>query len=202
MGLSFLDPTSGYRKLAVALGVLLLIIVAGLGCGWWSYGQGFEKAEALGKAALKTREAEYATASANATEESRQRSEILALRGNDLASKLIVTRRELDKARADITRRITDVAQTVPAACVFGPDFVRWWNVAAGFCADASSEASDPGGAAGRPGEAGAAGAGVRQNKPVGLEDLMTHHRDLAAYSRELEATSAARLRLLEAWTQ
>lgn len=199
---SLLDPSAGYRKLALILGGVLLILVVGLGCLWMGYGWGYGRAEDKGKAEIKTLEASYAKASANATETARQTSEALARRGNDLAGQLIATRSELATARADINRRIHDVAQTVPAACVFGPDFVRWWNESAGIRADAQGAAPGPGGTAGRSGKAGSAGAGVRQDASVSLAAVMAHHRDLEAYARDLEATSSSRLKLLEAWAQ
>jgi len=182
-----------------ALAVALLI---GIGCYGWGHTAGYGEAQATGKADLASREAEYARASANATAEAKQQSESLAKRGAELAVELITTRRELTTARADITRRIPDAAQSVSAACVFGSDFVRWWNDAAGFRANAAPGAADSGGAARRSGEAGADGEGLRQDESVSLPALMVHHRDLQAYARDLEAVSAKRLQLLEAWSQ
>lgn len=201
-GLSFLDPSSGYRKLALILGLLLLVVVVGLGACWWGYGQGYDKAEAMGKAEIKTLEAGYAKAGANATAEAMQETVRLAKRGNELAGELIAARSELATARADITRRINDVAETVSPDCVFGPAFVRWWNDTAGIRADADANTTDPGGAAGRPGEAQTPGARLRQDAPVSRQALMAHFRDLEMYSRELERVSADRLKLLEAWAQ
>lgn len=199
---SLLDPSSGYRKLALGAVVLLLVLVVGLGACWWGYGQGYGEAEALGKAEIKTLEAGYAKASANATTEAMQKSERLAKRGNELAGELITARSELATARADITRRINDVAETVSPDCEFGPAFVRWWNDTAGIRANAVADATDPGGGERGPGEARAPGAGVRQAAPVSRQALMAHFRDLEIYSRELERVSAARLKLLEAWSQ
>jgi hypothetical protein len=200
-GLSFLDPSSGYRKLALILGLLLLVVVVGLGACWWGYGQGFDKAEALGKAEIKTLEAGYAKAGANATAEAMQTTVRLAKRGNELAFDLITTRSELATARAAITRRINDVAQTVPAACVFGPEYVGLRNDAFyGVHSNTAANATDPGGAQSRPGEAGRVRSGVRGVASVA--DSLTWDRDMGTYVRSLEDVSAARLKLLEAWAQ
>jgi len=195
-------PTTSNAKAVTILASVLAALILAAVVGWWAYGQGYESADNKGKAALASREAEYARASANATAESKQQSESLAKRGNELSAELITTRRELAAARAEITRRIPDVAQSVSAACVFGPDFVRWWNDAAGIRAHAAPGAADSGGAARRSGEAGADGEGLRQDESVSLPALMAHHRDLQAYARDLEAVSAKRLQLLEAWSQ
>lgn len=164
--------------------------------------RGFAEAEALGKAEIKTLEADYAKASASAATEGMQESARLAKRGNELSRELIAARSDLATARADITRRINDVAETVSPDCVFGPAFVRWWNDTAGLRADAAANATDPGGSEREPGEARTPGAGVRQAAPVSRQALMAHFRDLEMYSRELERVSAARLKLLEAWAQ
>jgi hypothetical protein len=195
-------PTTSNAKAVVILASIFAALILAAVCGWWAYGQGYEKAEAKGRAELQELRAGYATAGAESLAKALDRNEKLVAAGNTIAADLITTRRELATARADITRRIPDAAQSASAACVFGPVFVRWWNDAAGLRADALPQAADPGRAADGPGEAGPAGSGVRQDAPVSLQALMTHYRDLAAYCREVENISAARLHLIEEWAR
>jgi hypothetical protein len=154
--------TDGQGKtiaLLVGLLAVLLAIGGGMVVGWRL---GAALAEAKGEAKFEKREAEYARLGANATEETRQKTERLAERGAEIGLALAKANRELDAAREEIAQRRRDVAKGVPAACVFGSDFVRWWNDAAHLGPGSGAEADDPGRAAARPGAAEAVPAGVR----------------------------------------
>ncbi|MBU1040137.1 MAG: hypothetical protein KKF77_03435 [Proteobacteria bacterium] len=194
-------PGTSNRTAIVALVFTVALLLTAIGCYLYGSHRGYAEAEALGKAELKTLEADYAKASANATAEAMQETARLAKRGNELSAKLITTRSELDQARAAITRRINDVAQTVSAACVLGPEYVGLRNEAFyGLRSRAAANATDPSGDQGRPGEAGRVRAGLPEGASVA--DSLTWERDMGDYVRKLEAVSAARLKLLEAWAQ
>ncbi len=181
-------PTTSNRTAIVTLAVVVALLLTAIGCYLWGSHKGYAEAQAKGEAKFAARESQYASASANATEEARQLSEALARRGNELSAKLITTRRELDTARADTNRRMHDVALSVPAACYFGPEWVRWWNDAARLRARALPQAAAPGGDPGQPGQAGPADAGLRPDEPVSREDLAASFRDIADYLLRLEA--------------
>lgn len=191
------DLATGSNKTAIAiLGGLLAAVLLAVVVGWVAYGQGYEKAEAKGKAELSTLRYSYADASANATAEALQKLQTETARANGIAEVLVTTKAELAKARADINRRITHAAQSADPACSFGPELVGLLNEAFyGLPFGALPQDASPGGDQGRSGETGKAGAGLRRNASVA--DLLTWGRDMGAYVRELEATSAARRALL-----
>lgn len=182
-----------------ALAVALLI---GIGCYGWGHTDGYGEAQAKGKADLQELRAEYATAGAESLAKALDRNIQLVETGNAISADLITTRRKLAAARADITRRMTDATLAAPGACAFGPDIVELLNEAYGYPvrSDSLPEAVAPGGAAGRPAEAGQDGGRVRPIASVA--DLLLWSRDIGQYQRDLERTSAARLHLLEAWSQ
>lgn len=182
-----------------ALAVALLL---GIGCYGWGHTSGYGEADAKGKAALQKLRAGYATAGAESLAKALDRNVQLVEAGNAISADLITARRELAAARADITRRMTDATLADSGACSFGPDVVELLNEAYGYPVrpDSLPEAVDSGGAAGRPGEGGQDGGGVRRR--ASLADLLLWSRDMGQYVRDLERTSAARLQLLEAWSQ
>lgn len=201
IGLDLLTGGSNRTAIAVLGGILAAVLLAVV-VGWRCYGAGYDKAEAKGRAEIAELRQAFSDASANASEESRQETVKLARRGNDLAAQLTNARRELAAARAEASRRIADVALSVPDSCVFGGEFVRWWNETAGLCTDAAAGADHPGGAPGRTGEARPACPELRPGESVSRQALMANFRDLAAYCRETEAVSAKRLQLLEEWAR
>lgn len=182
-----------------ALAVALLL---GIGCYGWGHTSGYGEADAKGKAALQELRAGYATAGAESLAKALDRNVQLVEAGNAISADLITARRELAAVRADITRRMTDATLADSGACSLGPDVVELLNEAYGYPVrpDSLPEALAPGGAAGRPGEGGQDGGGVRSR--ASLADLLLWSRDMGQYVRDLERTSAARLQLLEAWSQ
>lgn len=191
------NPFTGSNRTAVvSLTVMVALLLTGIGCYGWGHSDGYEEAEAKGKADLSALRSSYADASANATATALHKLQAEADRANLIASELITTRADLSKARADINRRINHAAATADPACAFGPELVGLLNEAFyGLPADPLPEGPGPGGAAGGSGEAAPAGAGLRANASV--VDLLTWQRDLGAYVRGLEATSASRRTLL-----
>jgi hypothetical protein len=192
------------RTAVIALAVLLALVAGGI-IGWH---YGADRATAKGEAKYAALEASHALASANATEEARQKTEAMAKRGESLSAELLTTRRALATARADITRRIPDATAGIAADCLFGPDFVRLWNEAYGFRPGPLPQADSPRGAAGQPAPAGAAGPGLQPGAPVAATppvtptDALAHVRDMGAYLQEVEAQRDKLAQLLREWAQ
>lgn len=188
------SPLFGWPALAVAL-------LIGIGCYGWGHTSGYGEAQAKGKADLQELRAEYATAGAESLAKALDRNIQLVEAGNAISADLITTRAALSTARADINRRINHAVSTADPACVFGPELVGLCREAFyGLRADPLPEGFGPGGGAARSGEAAALGPRLRQGASVA--DLMAWHRDMGNYVLDLERTSAARLHLLEAWSQ
>lgn len=183
------------RTGALTLAVLVALLLTGIGCYWWGHAGGYDLAASKGRADLAELRSQYADASANATADAMQRLQAETRAANLLAADLITTRAELTKARADLTRRINHAVATA-APCALGPELVGLLNEAVyGVRLDSLPESAGPGGAAARSGEAPAPGSRLRGN--ASLDDLAAWLRDLGAYVIDLEATSAARRKLL-----
>jgi hypothetical protein len=172
---------------------LLVLALAGtIAGGWWGWSHGAASARA-------ELEADYAAKLAEGYREAAVKQQEAYNRANALSMDVYNTRRELASARADITRRIAHAAASVPADCVFGPEFVGVWNDALGLpAAPGVPQGGDSGGAGGNATAAGPADAGVRGLAPVSAADLLAHIRDVGQWCRESAAVGAARLKLLE----
>ena len=129
----------------------------------------------------------YAQAVQNATTEAAQKLTTETTRGNTLATQLTKTRADLDKARADLSRRIDHVASDVPSACMFDTDFVLFWNDAFGATATGLPAVSDAGRTPGTPGAPSPSGAGIPA-KLVTPEDLLANLRDNGSRCQKIEA--------------
>jgi len=181
-----------------ALAVAMLL---GIGCYGWGHTDGYGEAQAKGKADVQELRAEYATAGAESLAKALDRNTQLVEAGNALAADLITARAELTTARADITRRIAHAASTADPACVFGSELVGLCCEAFyGVRADALPESTYSCGTA--AGADQTASLVPRLRRGASVADLMAWLRDMGQYVRDLERTSAARRKLLEAWAQ
>jgi hypothetical protein len=196
-----LIPTTSNRTATIALAGVVALLLTGIGCYLWGGYEGRSEAEAKGKAEISALREQYAEASANASMTALAEYKAQTLAANRVAQDLATTRAALAKADADLKRSIDNAVASVPAGCVFGPDFVGLCNEAFyGVRADAAAQADDSGGTAGGAAKAGAAGARLRRDASVA--DLAVWLRSMGAYVRGLEATSCARLALLKEWTK
>jgi len=196
-----LPASPSNRTAVISLAVVTALLLTGIGCYVWGHHGGFGEAEAKGRAEISALRTRYAEASANATADALNQYKAETVAANLVAKDLVSTRAALAKANADLKRSVDNAVAAVPAGCVFGPDFVGLCNDAFyGVRADSASQARGAGGAAGGPAETGAAGPGLRRDASVA--DLVVWLRDMGAYVRDLEATSASRRKLLLEWTR
>jgi hypothetical protein len=203
--LSLLSGSSPWRKVALILaGVLLVLALCGV-VGWKAYRAGYAKAEALGAAELARVREDYARAEAAGQARARQLFEQAVARRDVAENQYRAASRKLDAATRELSaRRISDAAQAAHGRdggpCVFDPDFVRLVNQALGL---AGGDRPLPGSSPGAPGGADASGAsaarvlpGASESGAVSAEDLLAFLRDFGAYSRDL----SARLDAWRAW--
>lgn len=194
-------PSISSRTAVIILASILASFLLAAVVGWWCYGQGYETADNKGKAELATLRAAYFEGSANATATALQALQAEVSASNLIASDLITARVELTTARADITRRIAHAVSTADPACMFGPELVGLCREAFyGVRSDALPEGTYSCGTA--AGADQAASLVPRLRRGASVADLMAWLRDMGQYVRDLERTSAARRKLLEAWAQ
>jgi nitrogen fixation-related uncharacterized protein len=194
-------PGTSNRSAIIALAVALALLAVGVGGYFWGSRSGYDEAAAKGRAEISALRSEYAEASANASMAALAKYEAQTSAANRVAGELATTRAALAKSDAALKRSIDHAVAAVPADCVFGPDFVGLCNEAFyGVRADAAAQADDSGGTAEGAAKAGAAGAGLRRDASVA--DLAVWLRAMGGYTRDLEATSAARLTLLKEWAR
>lgn len=184
---------SPWRRIALILGVVLLVALAGAAGAWKGYRHGHDEAEAKGQAELQAQRASWASARANAEATARRLLQEQADRANDISRKYQTARRDLAAARAALTdRRIADASRDVAAAggsCVFGPDWVRLYNEALG----AAAGGPVPGPAAGAAGAAGAADTPDAGGVPgVTAADVLANARDNGGRCQRIEAQLTA----------
>jgi hypothetical protein len=178
--------TGTNKNLVYALAGILAALILAAVVGWLAYGSGYDKADALGKAALATVQKQYSEASANATAEAYQKLERETNRADKIASQLVTTKDQLAKLKKDITGGIPH-AVAHNDICTIGPDALRvlsasFYGVHPGTIPESSSTA----GIATQPGEASSAGEGLRAGASV--DDLLHWGRDMGVYVQELEA--------------
>jgi len=180
-----------WRRIALILGVVLLIGLAGAVGAWKGYRHGYAEAEAKGQAELQAQRAAWASSRAKAEADARRMVQAEAERAADITRNYLAARRDLAAAQAAITnQRIShasrDVAADSGGVCTFGPEWVRLYNEAIG----AAGGGAVPGAAAGFDGTAPAADAPDAGVLPgaVTPEDVLAHIRDYGGRCRALEA--------------
>ena len=129
----------------------------------------------------------YAEAVQNATTEAMQKLQAETARGNALATQLITTKQDLEKARLALSGRIDHVASDVPASCVFDADFVLFWNDAFGATAASLPQVRGPGDPPGASAAASPPGSGVRKAEPVTVADVLANLRDNGSRCQAVE---------------
>lgn len=186
---------TGTNKTAVyVLGGIVAAIILAAVVGWWAYGSGYDKAEALGAAKLATVEKQYADASTSAITYAYAKLERETKRANAVAGELISTRNRLDALKKQITGGMPYVvAHTEP--CTFGAEFIGMYNDSHGLRSDAMPKDASAAGTTAQPGEARSAGGRILAGASVA--DLLAHGRDYGAYCQELEAQRDALKALL-----
>ncbi len=155
------DPTSTARKLAIALGGALLVLLLLLACAWGGYRHGRATATAEGDAKYAKLQQAHAEAVAEASAKALDRYVLEAQRADEIAADLLSARRSLAATRTLITKEIPHATAGLDA-CAFGPDFLRVYAQALGYGPGGVPQAAGSGGAA--PGRAAPAApdAGLR----------------------------------------
>lgn len=192
------DPTSPYRKAAIALAIVL----ACLGCYVFGRHDGYSKAEALGKAQVAELKAAQETANRLASDTARRIVDAEVIRRDKLAEELAAARTTISEQGKKITnRRIQDASLSVAAVdgrCTFGPGWVGLYNEALGFGYGAGGDPAAAPGAAGEATGVPAAEAGEFQQGGVTPEDVQITHRDNALLCRDIKAKYLALIK----WAQ
>jgi len=142
-----LDLTKTGVKLALGLGVVLLVILLCLACGWGCYRHGYSTAQDKGDKALAELRQDHAEAVAEANAKALDRYVLESQRANAIAADLITARQSLAATRTLILKEIPHATAGLDA-CTFGPDFLRVYNQALGFGASGVPQAAGAGGAA------------------------------------------------------
>jgi len=155
---SLLSSASSWKgKLALGLGVLLLILLVGLAGLWVGYRHGRSTATAEGDAKYAELEKVQADANRLASDTARKVLDAEVVRRDELEKSLSTALATIADQGLKITnRRISDASRSVVVVagrCSFGPGWVQLWNEALGF------GDGDPGRSAAAPGAVGAARA-------------------------------------------
>lgn len=161
-----IPSTSNAKAVTILASVVAALILAAV-CGFAGWHYGYESADNKGKAALATREAEYATNLADAYREAAIKQQAEATRAGALAAELITTKRAIEAERITLRGRIVYVTRDIPADCELPADAVRLWNEARRLSAPGVPQAGGPGGASGPASAASAADAGLRPGASI-----------------------------------
>lgn len=170
--------------------ILCALSVLGLACGlaaWKGYGEGYEKARALGRAELAELQGKYSRAFVQAlidfNEKLARHTRLIV----DVAGKLEAEKAENEKEQLRLKAKIAAVTRN--SAHVFSPEFVRMWNQATGALHNnALFEADDSPGADGQAGAGGGTGAGVLAGAGVSEADVLAYIIYYGARCKGLEA--------------
>jgi hypothetical protein len=186
----------------ISWGMVLVVLLACLACGWGGYRHGHNTATATGDAKYAKLEAAQANANRLASDTARRIVDAEILRRDKLAGELSAARATIAaQGRAITNRRISDASRSVAAVagrCTFGPGWVGLYNEALGFGGGAGG---DPAAAPGPAGEAAGVStveAGEFQQGGVTPEDVQITHRDNALLCRDIKARYLALVR----WAQ
>jgi hypothetical protein len=184
---------SGWKKLAMGLGALILVaVLVGL-AGWRGYQAGYKAADLERRAEVAAIHESHAHALAEAESLARQQLEIAVVRAHDLEGQYLAARKTIEKQSRELTnQRIIHASEDVDTAdgtCRFGPEWVCLYNEAFGARDRGDTVPAATSGPAGNAGAAQASQAGILSGvQTVNPEDILAHARDRGRYTRELEA--------------
>jgi len=188
---------SGWKKLALGLGAVILVAILVALAGWRGYRAGYEAADKERQAEVATIRAEHSKALAEAESRARKLLEDATARAHEFENQYLAARKTIAVQSRELTnQRIAHASQAVDTSdgsCRFGPEWVRLYNeaIGAGDCDSTVSTATS--GAAGDARSAEAAQAGVLPGvQTVTPEDILAHARDYGKRNRALEAQLSA----------
>lgn len=174
-------------RVAIGLGALLSFGMVGGFAAWKGYSAGYDKAEALGRAAIAELRSEhdktYAEAMANLNIKLREQTRRAMAASNELETE----RKNNEKIHAGLRAQIGAI--TANSNHVFSADFVRVWNEATGASrGDPVPGAGNTPGAAGTSRAGEAPGAGLLEAGAVGEADVLAYVIYYGKRCRNLEA--------------
>ena len=189
-------------------GILLLVLVAVGGvCAWKGYNAGFERAEALGQAALATEKQERAEenvaralAVAEAEREARERYEAAVARNAELDLQLAAVKSTLATERKRFNQRIADAANAAANTCTGLPaEWVHLYNEAYGAGGIDGIEGGLSGGASQTPGANAGSGSRLPQSESLtSPADILSHARDVGQEYQKIRAQLEALIDAVE----
>jgi len=188
------------RKLALGLGVTLVLVLLYLAVFYGGYRHGRSTATAEGDAKYTKLEKAQADAWAESKAKALDRYVLATQRADQLATEHQAAQERLADTRTLILKEIPHATAGL-AACAFGPDFLRTYNRALGLGGPGVPEAAGPGEPAADNATARTADAGVRGGPPVTASpaDLLTHAAD---YGKWCWDTADQRDKLLKLLTE
>lgn len=183
----------GWKKLALGLGLAIVVTIAIGVAAWRGYKAGYAAADLKRQAEVADIIADHSKALAKAEKIVRERLETEVARSNELQTRFQAARRTIEKQSRELTnQRIVHASKDVDTAdgtCRFGPEWVRLYNEAT---AGRNRGGTVPAATAPADGDAGATQAphaGILPGAPtVTPEDILAHARDMGRYTRKLEA--------------
>lgn len=187
-------------RIAIGLAALILIGGAAVSGGVAGYRHGHSVAETAGKATLAAERAERekenaarALAEARAERENRKKQDDALARAGQLEKDMLAAGEAYARERAQLTRRIDDVAKAAAADCIgLSAAWVREFNAALGASGGPGTGNAGPGVSPAAGGTVPGAVSGVSQGQPLsGPDDILAHARDYGGlcrrYARQVE---------------
>lgn len=195
-----------WKRVALTLGVVLLVLLAAAAGAWKGWGLGYERADAMRGQEIEKLKADHASEReaqqrllADAEKTARERLEKQVAEADRLAAELSKAKAAIAASARTITSRRIEHASASAPDCRLGPDFIRLCNDAAGADPAASGlpgDAPGPSGAADASPASPGAAAGVLPGDHVTLPDLAAWLRDYGAWCRN----NTAQLEALISW--
>ena len=181
--------TRGRLLIWAAAGAMVMLLIGG--------GVGYGLGTARGEARVATLQSEFDQATLKAMTSAAAAQQRELARADQLAAELARTQTDLQEARIQLTRKVSNVTTVyVPAQAsapvalppaVFTVGFARLWDAANGLSLPAASEAACRLDGEADSGEA--LGTGCLADSGITQAELLTNHIDNAARCRAIEAT-------------
>ncbi|NDV20935.1 hypothetical protein GO013_16105 [Pseudodesulfovibrio sp. JC047] len=183
----------GWKKLALGLGVVILMAVLVALAAWRGYRAGYAAVDLKRQAEVSAIHASHSQALATAEATARQRLETATAHAHKIERQYLAAKKTIAKQSKELTnQRIAHASQDVDTAdgtCRFGPEWVCAYNAALGTGNSCDTLSRTAAGTVGKNGTAQAVDAGILQGGPaVTPEDILAHARDYGQWARATQA--------------